>query len=128
MYNNNLGDSSGILTVQTLSEFLDSLESYSAAVEYGQCFLKMLHIEKNEALKKSKGNYKAFCTLSQKALEDIKWWKDEAIRYHSKIDLATQKHTVTTDASNEDWNGHFKSQFTSGRWDLSEIDLHINAK
>ena len=69
--NNILSDSSGILTVQTMPEFLVTLETYSAAVEYGQCFRKISHIEKKEALKKSKRHYKAFCTLPQRALENI---------------------------------------------------------
>ena len=79
-------------------------------------------------MKKSKGHYKAFCTLSG-ALEDIVWWKEEVTRYHRKIDLATPKHTVILMlASNEDWGGHLESLSTFGRWDLKNIDLHINAK
>lgn len=69
--NNILSDSSGILTVQTTPEFLATLETYSGAVEYDQCFRKISHIEKKEALKKSKRHYKAFCTLPQRALENI---------------------------------------------------------
>ena len=51
--NSALSDS-GILSVQTLSEFLSTLESYSTAVENWQYFCKILHIEKNEFMKKSK--------------------------------------------------------------------------
>ena len=69
-----------------------------------------------------------FRTQSQKALEDIKWWKEEAIKYHRKIDLAVPEHTVFTNALNEGWGGHFESLSTSARWDLRKIDLKINAK
>ena len=79
-------------------------------------------------MKKSKGNYEAFCTLSQRTLEDITWSKGEAVQYHRKIDLASPNHTVITDASNEGWSGHFESISASGRWDLSGIDLRINVK
>ena len=48
---NSTRSDSGILSVQTLSEFLSTLESYSTAREYGQC--KVLHIEKNEFIKNS---------------------------------------------------------------------------
>ena len=85
-------------------------------------FLKVLHNGKNEALKKRKGNYKAFCTQSQKALEDIRFWKEQAVKYHRKIDLAAPKHTVFTDALNEGCGGHFESLSASGRRNLSEID------
>ena len=42
------------MTPQDLQQFLATLESYSTAVQYDQCFCKILHIERNEALKKSK--------------------------------------------------------------------------
>ena len=48
---NSTRSDSGILSVETLSEFLSNLESYSTAVEYGQC--KVLHIKKNEFIKNS---------------------------------------------------------------------------
>lgn len=52
MCNYILSDSSGILTVQAMPEFLATLETYSAAVEYGQCFRKISHIEKEESFEK----------------------------------------------------------------------------
>ena len=50
LWNKILTESLGTVTIQILPEFLGSLESYSAAVEYAQCFCNILHIEKNEAL------------------------------------------------------------------------------
>ena len=118
-----------VLTVQTLSEFLDTLESHSTAVEYGQCFCKILHIEKDKALRKQRGLQSLLHCVSKGTWgQDIKWRKKQAIKYRTKIDLAIPKYTVITDVSNEGWASHFESLSTSGQWDLSKIDLHINAK
>ena len=118
-----------VLTVQTLSEFLDTLESHSTAVEYGQCFCKILHIERNKALTKQRGLQSLLHCVSKGTWgQDIKWRKEQAIKYHRKIDLAISKYAVITDVSNEGWASHFESLSTSGQWHFSKINLHINAK
>ena len=118
-----------VLTVQTLSEFLDTLESHSTAVEYGQCFCKILHIEKDKALRKERGLQSLLHCVSKGTWgQDIKWRKEQAIKYHRKIDLAISKYAVITDVSNEGWASHFESLSTSGQWNFSKINLHINAK
>lgn len=52
--------------------------------------------------------------MSQRALEDIEWWKEEAIKYQRNTDLTVSINTVITDASSEGWSGHFESLSTYG--------------
>ena len=39
------------------------------------------------ALKDNLGNFAAFLSLSDAAIDDIKWWQDQAKFHHMRIDL-----------------------------------------
>lgn len=90
------------------SFFSRLLESLLKCSKYGQSFYKILLIEENENLNASRGNYKAFVTLSKTTLDDIKWWKEEAIKYRRKIDFSTPKHSIITNVSVDGGSDHFE--------------------
>ena len=89
---------------------------------------KSLEIEKDRHLKNNNGDYEAKCMLSQEAVLELMWWKnnihDSFVSLNSRdIDL-----TIQTDNSNSGWGAFVKetTQKTGGHWSYSEQDSHIN--
>ena len=47
-----------------------------SAVQSGPLFYRHLELDRNKALKKSRGNSEVACSLSPKSREEINWWKN----------------------------------------------------
>jgi len=66
--------------------------------------------------------------LSQEALNDILWWKENIAEQNGK-DIRPEKISVSyleTDASNSGWGAKLNGKTTGGLWLESESTQHIN--
>ncbi|CAB4009008.1 Hypothetical predicted protein, partial [Paramuricea clavata] len=74
------------------------------AVMYGPLHYHSIDMDKNEALKKSKGNCNSSMTLSSSSIEDLHWW---AVSLPSAFNVVHSEYEIViyTDASTTGWGG-----------------------
>ncbi|CAB4038826.1 Hypothetical predicted protein, partial [Paramuricea clavata] len=61
-------------TVQEIASLVGMMTASFPAVMYGPLHYRSIDMDKNEALKKSKGNFNSSMTLSSSSIEDLHWW------------------------------------------------------
>ena len=64
----------GLSRIREVAGLIGLMVAYSPAVEYGPAHIKLLEIDKNEALVRSKGSFDQEMTLSPPARGEIDWW------------------------------------------------------
>lgn len=74
-----------MFTIRYILHIVGTLNSYCAAVEYGGNHFKHLEFDQIQALKSSKCDFDAMMSISQKAREDLMWWKDNVTNSSCKI-------------------------------------------
>ena len=100
--------------------------AFSQAFRYGERHVKLLEIEKIEALRLARGDFDGKMSLSTEAREEVLWWLENA-RSSGKTILEHDPNLVLfTDASLEGWGAHVGNQATGGRWSEKEKESHIN--
>ena len=102
------------------------LVSSLPAVQYGPLFYRNIEIDKNEALRKNKGNFEAQMQLSPESREDLSWWVRTLPQAYKQIDVPNPDIEVTTDASKIGWGAVCLGETTQGLWSESENLRHIN--
>ncbi len=77
-------------------------------------------------MSKAQGNYDALMSISEKGLEELRWWKSNINTSFNDIYHGTPTATLTTDASQSGWGAIFQDSNTQGLWKKSEKTMHIN--
>lgn len=121
-----LGHKGKKLKIRRIAVLVGLMTAYSVAVLYGQAHIKNLEIAKNEALKRSKGNFERWMVIPDKAWEDIQWWMLHIASSPMPIVIGRADIQITTDASLSGWGAHTDDQATGGRWLPQEANSHIN--
>ena len=87
-------------SVQFVSEIIGVLIIALPGVGFGQLLYRSLEIDRNNALKLHRGNYKRKMCISTESLEDLQWWIDVGI--HSQVHITQDKPSIMMecDASN----------------------------
>ena len=116
------------IAIELLATLVGKLVATFPGVTYGKLYYRQLDIEKSEALRKSKGNYKGLVSLSAKARQDLVWWVDNLDTEYVEVHKKVPSREIFSDASDTGWGGHMEAQNTGGKWLQSEIHLHINEK
>eukprot|EP00794_Sanderia_malayensis_P013238 gene13238-14596_t len=62
------------LAIDSVARILGLMVSSFPAVQYGRLHYRDLEMDKTEALKINKGNYKGIMSISQKGKENLQWW------------------------------------------------------
>ena len=90
-------------------------------------FYRHLDRDKVRALSSSNNDFDVNMSLSQEAINDITWSKDN-IHVQNGKPIRPEKITIyiETDASNKGWGANFKGKTTGGRWIQNESMQHIN--
>lgn len=73
------------MTIRFVLHIIGTLNSYCVAVEYGGNHFKGLERDQIAALKRSRGDFDVYMTLSQRAKEDLYWWKENVLGSAKKI-------------------------------------------
>lgn len=111
-----------------ISKILGKLVAAFPAITFGRLYYREMDIQKTEALKHSKGNYRAKMTLNSRSLQDLIWWKQNLNSSRSTIQNFTADYCLKTDASNLGFGGISGKSSLSGQWQKFEQNLHINQK
>jgi hypothetical protein len=121
----NILDNGGC-TAGQLRSFVGTAESTRPAVE-----LAALHYRSLQALLPPVGaGENRFLSLTERAQEDLRWWRD-ALPRHKSSPLRRGPFTLTlsTDASGEwGWGGFSSRGYHQGKWEGEETTWHINRK
>lgn len=114
------------ISLQDLAELIGLLVSVSPAVQYGQMYIRQLEYEKNEGLKNHLGNFDALISLSQEAVNDLRWWLQSINNSFKLISSDKLDLTIITDASLDGYGGHCEGKSIAGKWSDNEKMMHIN--
>ena len=113
-----------------IAEFLGVVVSYLPAFTYGRLHYRNLDRFKTASLKDSKGCFESFVTLNQAAIDDVKWWYDNAHLSACSVTVPEPELTLFTDASFDGYGGVLDGVTFSGRWlpeELNQFNHNINA-
>ena len=96
-------------------------------VKYGALWYRSMENDKIQALKKNTGNYDAEVFLSEEAILDMTWWRDNIARAENKIDEShgEPELVIYTDASLTGWDCSSVVGRAGGHWSEREKTLHI---
>jgi len=79
------------------------------------------------ALRKQKGNYEAWLSLSSRARDELAWWIDNVDKvFYSPISHDHPVAELRTDASKKEWGIYLVGHTTQGLWSVLVSQLHIN--
>ena len=113
-------------TIQEIASLVGMMTASFPGVMYGPLHYRSIDMDKNDALKESKGNFNSHMTLSPLSIEDLHWWVASIpsafnVVRHSDYDLV-----LHTDASTTGWGGVMGDISTGGQWTPAESLHHIN--
>lgn len=104
------------VTIREVSKVIGLLVSSLPCVQYGSLFYRSIEIDKNKALKVSKGNFEAYMTLSPESKADLKWWITNLSVAYKNILQNNPDVEMKTDASKTGWGAVYEGQAAQGRW------------
>lgn len=117
-----------ILTILEVAQLVGKLVATFPGVSYARLYYRQVEIEKINALKESKGNYKRNMTLSLEAKKDLAWWLANIDASYVDISIRNPDMELFCDASDSGWGGTIANQSTRGQWSEDETLEHINVK
>ena len=113
-------------TIKQVAEVIGILVSNFPGAQYGPLHYRNVERDKYLALVFNKGNYEGKLRLCPMALQEIRWWLNNAITLHRDIQHPRPSVTIQSDASKLGWGAVFGAQKTGGRWTPAETESHIN--
>ena len=118
------------VTIRIVASLVGKFVSSLPASLYGPLYYRTIEAEKNNALKQNKGNYEAHMTLSQNALDEVRWWKANMNDMHAPIQWPPITQEISTDASGKNgWGASMLGRLPiGGIWSEEQMELHINVK
>ena len=114
--------------IQEIAELTGKMVAALPGVQYGNIYYRMIDNDKNESLKKRKGDFSATMTLSVQSKEDLQWWIEKLPTAYRPIKVPKIEIVIKTDASDKGWGGVRDNMKTNGIFSENEMKLHINHK
>ena len=112
--------------IRDVASLLGTYNAYGKATKWGGLFVRCLEREKISALRKSKGNFDRFMSLSEGTKETLKWWLTPEVKVPAVFGPVNFSMEVHSDASEKGWGAHSGGVDAGGRWEASEAQHHIN--
>lgn len=114
------------LSVEYVARIIGYMISSLPAVQFGRLYCRNIEQDKIQALKISKGNYKANMSLSCESKVEVKWWLDNVDTAYNVIGHSPIDFTVYSDASLKGWGAALNDVSCGGQWSSEEAKNHIN--
>ena len=114
--------------IRQVAKVVGTCISNTVGSDYGGNYIKILEIDKIQALAKRRGNYDAHMTISDRAKNDIHWWiinMDSTLRHIRQEPPSVE---ILTDASNLGWGATYNGKSAQSTWSIKESAKHINVK
>lgn len=109
-----------------VAEVIGILISNLPGSKYGPLHYRALEVDKINALKSARGDYKATMTLSTQAKQELVWWVDNIAEASNPVQCTNPDIIIKSDASNMGWGAVRDTTTTGGRWTDGEKQEHIN--
>ena len=110
-------------TIRDLARVLGKIVSSFPAVRYGPLYYRSLERNKLTALHANWWNFDKEVTLSSQAVEELEWWANKVSDSYNVLTRESPNHTLTTDASMEDWGAVFGTCSTGGLWPHTRLEI-----
>ena len=95
-------------------------------VKYGPLINRHMETDKNQALRRGKGDYNSTMSFSAAALTEVQWWHDNISHVHHFIHAPAVCLTIHSDASLDGWGTTDGVHTMGGPWDHTHELPHIN--
>ena len=115
-------------TIRVIARLIGKMVSSLPASLYGALYYRSIECDKNKALKRHRGDFEGEMTLSENAMLEMIWWKDNLPTMVAPIQWPPITMEMTTDASGYGWGASYSGTNIGGPWNLNESDLHINVQ
>lgn len=114
--------------IRDVAKIIGKFVASEPGVQYAPLYYKTLEIEKDEALKISRGNFDVYMSLSEEAVSCLYWWINNIERAYRPIVLSKPDIIIESDSSLIGYGAINKTSHTtfSGLWSKSDSELHIN--
>ena len=119
-----------MVKIRDVASLVGKFVSSAPASLYGPLHYRTVERDKNQALKRARGNYEANMSISDEAKHEICWWKDNIESMSAPIQWPPITQEVSTDASGKNgWGASMLGRIPiGGVWTGDQLDLHINVK
>ncbi len=114
------------LAIESVARILGLMVSSFPGVQYGPLHYRDLEMDKTEALRLNKGDYKSIMGISQKGKENLLWWLNNIENSFCNICQPPVDIVLYSDASLTGWGAALNNTSTGGQWSQLESLNHIN--
>ena len=105
-----------VVKIRDVASLVGKFVSSSPVSLYGPLYYRTVERDKNQALKRARGDYEANMSLSDEGKQEICWWKDNIENMYAPIQWPPITQEVSTDASGKNgWGGEYAGQDTHWR-------------
>ena len=116
------------MTIRHLCMLIGKLISCLLAHPLGHLHFRSMERLKNSALKQHKGNFEAFCSLTEPCILDLQWWITTLPSAAAPIHRGNCTSVFTCDAAMSGWGSCYNGKKSHGRFTVAEQTLSINCK
>ena len=113
-------------TIRNVAKVIGLIVSTFSAVQYGKLHYRQLAQGKILALKRFKGNYDTYMTITLEMKEELAWWFTNIYIQKRDISHGVPEKILNTDASLQGWGAVMLSEKIGGKRTQSESLKHIN--
>ena len=116
------------ILIRDVARIIGKFVASEPGVQYAPLYYKTLEIEKDMALKESKGDFDSSMISSQEGINCINWWINNVKISNKPIVLKEPDIIIESDSSLTGFGAFNKTSHEtfSGIWSLTEQNLHIN--
>ena len=112
--------------IREFAQFIGSIISCCAAIEYSWLYTKAFEREKILALETNNENYDAFLNLNSNLKPDFEWWKNNILIGKRDISCPPPLLEIFSDASLTGWGAVCQGKKANGFWTEAEQNDNIN--
>ena len=113
-------------TIQAVASLVGMMTASFPAVMFGPLHYCNIDMDKNNALKHSKGNFDSRMPLSTSSILDLHWCVASLPSAFNVVSHPDYDIVIQTDASTTGWDGVLEDNSTGGQWTPNESLYHIN--
>ena len=116
------------ITIREFAKIIGKMVAAEPGVKYAALHYKSMELERDQALKKSYGDFDKFMCISYETTQCLKWWINNIEQSFKPISLGQPDRKIETDSSLIGYGGHDVTNNTdfSGLWNEMEKVCHIN--
>ena len=118
--------SSKKIKIESLAELIGVLVAACPGEAYGWLYYKELELVKRRALILHQNNPNKWTSLSEEAIQKLKWWRSQISTEKNKIRSSHFDLVIFSDASSTGWGAICGNESAQGLWSSSERKMHIN--